>query len=210
MILTRGTRLCDQLRLAVRPPVLETEPAAVARDVSSRWCPAVALDRITLVRGVVPAGPVGTVACRPPRGPSFRGVPVDGDHVASTGSTPPGGLDGLAGEGQPISVQRRLDEPVVGTHVGAGFLGEGQILQLRDPPCPGFFPASESVIRASGQIRNLSALVIDTSWAPKTSCGGRWKRMVISVAVTGMALPARIRRGTPAHRQESSASRTAT
>ena len=45
---------------------------------------------------------------------------------------------------------------------------------------------------------------------PNTSCGGRLKRMLISVAVTGMHLPARIRIGTPSQRQVSAASRTAT
>ena len=45
---------------------------------------------------------------------------------------------------------------------------------------------------------------------PNTSCGGALNLMVISVAVTGMHLPARIRIGTPAQRQVSAASRTAT
>ena len=45
---------------------------------------------------------------------------------------------------------------------------------------------------------------------PNTSCGGALKVTVMSVAVTGMHLPARIKIGTPAQRQVSAVSRTAT
>jgi hypothetical protein len=45
---------------------------------------------------------------------------------------------------------------------------------------------------------------------PNMSCGGALKVMAISVAVTGMHLPARIKMGTPAQRHVSAASRTAT
>ena len=45
---------------------------------------------------------------------------------------------------------------------------------------------------------------------PNTSCGGGLNVMLISVAVTGMVLPARIRIGTPAQRQLSTVSLTAT
>ena len=45
---------------------------------------------------------------------------------------------------------------------------------------------------------------------PNTSCGGALNVIVTSVAVTGMHLPARIKIGTPAHRQVSQLSRIAT
>ncbi len=45
--------------------------------------------------------------------------------------------------------------------------------------------------------------------ASKTCCGGAVSWTVTSVAETGISLPARIRNGTPAQRQESTRSRTA-
>jgi hypothetical protein len=61
-----------------------------------------------------------------------------------------------------------------------------------------------------GQIRNRSALARCFVSTPNTSNGTGLNRMLISVAVTGMVLPARMRIGTPAHRHESSESRIAT
>ncbi len=64
-----------------------------------------------------------------------------------------------------------------------------------------------------GQIRNRRALVRFLPVTPNmanTLYGTGRNLILISVAVTGMVLPARMSRGTPAHRHESSASRTAT
>ncbi len=123
----------------------------------------------------------------------------------------PGRLDGvLPGEQPAVPVQCRADEPVVGADVGPGLLREPELLGLRFPPGPGFLPCRVRLTAVSGQIRNLSM-----SWGvmgsmPNTSCGGALKVTAISVAVTGMVLPARIRMGTPAQRQVSAMSRTAT
>ena len=62
----------------------------------------------------------------------------------------------------------------------------------------------------SGQIRNVSMSPGRAGSIPNTSCGGSLNVMVISVAVTGMVLPARITIGTPAQRQVSAVSLTAT
>ena len=77
-------------------------------------------------------------------------------------------------------------------------------------PAPGFLPASVRPTAVSGQIRNRSESRTANGSMPNTSCGGRLKRMSISVAVTGMVLAARIRIGTPSQRQVSAVSRTAT
>ena len=62
----------------------------------------------------------------------------------------------------------------------------------------------------SGQIRNRSMSSGSMGSMPNRSCGGGLNVIAISVAVTGMHLPARIRIGTPAQRQLSALSRTAT
>jgi hypothetical protein len=77
-------------------------------------------------------------------------------------------------------------------------------------PAPGFFPCTVRLTAASGQIRNLSMSSGRTGSIPNTSCGGGLNVMAMSVAVTGMHLPARIRIGTPAQRQVSQPSRIAT
>ena len=77
-------------------------------------------------------------------------------------------------------------------------------------PAPGFLPARVRPTAVSGQIRKRSESRTANGSMPNTSCGGRLKRMLTSVAVTGMHLPARIRIGTPSQRQVSAASRTAT
>ena len=75
---------------------------------------------------------------------------------------------------------------------------------------PGILPARLSPSWVSGQIRNRSWLLMRIGPVPNTSKGTCLKRIVISVAVTGMVLPARMRIGTPAQRQVSRARRTAT
>jgi hypothetical protein len=77
-------------------------------------------------------------------------------------------------------------------------------------PAPGFLPCRVMLTAVSGQIRNRSRSSGAIGSIPNTSCGGDLKVMVTSVAVTGMHLPARIRIGTPAQRQVSADSRTAT
>ena len=77
-------------------------------------------------------------------------------------------------------------------------------------PAPGFFPCSTRLTRVSGQTRNRSVSAGRSGSMPNTSCGGSLKAMLTSVAVTGMHFPARISTGTPAHRHESTVSRTAT
>ena len=62
----------------------------------------------------------------------------------------------------------------------------------------------------SGQIRKVRLSAGRSGSIPNTSCGGSLNVMVTSVAVTGMHLPARITIGTPAQRQVSANSRTAT
>ena len=59
-------------------------------------------------------------------------------------------------------------------------------------------------------MRNRRLLLIRVLPAPKTSNGTGRNRTLTSVAVTGIVLPARMTIGTPAHRQVSNASRTAT
>ena len=71
-------------------------------------------------------------------------------------------------------------------------------------PAPGFLPTRDSVTRFSGLIRKRRVLAV--SLRPNSSCGGRRKVTVTSVAVTGRHLPARIKMGTSAQRQESAAS----
>ena len=77
-------------------------------------------------------------------------------------------------------------------------------------PAPGFLPTSDRLTWSSGLTRNRRRLAGAWSPSPKASCGGRRKVIVTSVAVTGRHLPARIRMGTSAHRQESAASLIAT
>jgi hypothetical protein len=61
---------------------------------------------------------------------------VDGNGVAEHWVDDlPGRLDGvLVGEQPPVPVQSGADEPVIGTDVGSGLLGEGELFWLRLPP----------------------------------------------------------------------------
>ena len=123
----------------------------------------------------------------------------------------PGGFHGvLPGEQPAVPVQGRADEPVIGADVGPGLLRERELLRQRLPPGTGLLPCRVRPTCVSGQIRNLSVSSGTIGSIPNTSCGGALKVMLISVAVTGMHLPARIRIGTPAQRQVSAVSRTAT
>ena len=71
-------------------------------------------------------------------------------------------------------------------------------------------PARLRLTAVSGQTRNRSSLRCGSGASPNRSRGGCRNRTVTSVAVTVMHLPARIRMGTSAHRQESDMSRRAT
>jgi hypothetical protein len=68
---------------------------------------------------------------------------------------------------------------------------------------PGRLPATVRVVRVPGQTRKSSALTLPNGSSPKRLYGGRRILMWISVAVTGMHLPARMMIGTSAQRQES-------
>src|SRR5215469_17685425 len=87
-------------------------------------------------RRVVPGVAVGQEPVGFLGAPGAPGVRVDRHYVAQHRvHDPPGGLDGvLAGEQLPLAVESGADQPVVGAHVAAGPLGEGQVVHLRLPP----------------------------------------------------------------------------
>src|SRR5262252_5866860 len=87
---------------------------------------------------VVPGVPVGEQPVGLLRAPGTLGVGVDGHGVAEHRVDDlPGVLDGvLPGEQPALVVQRGADQPVVGTLVAAGLLGERQFLRLGLPAGP--------------------------------------------------------------------------
>src|SRR5215467_9917787 len=84
---------------------------------------------------VVPGVPVGEQAVRLLGPPGTLGVGVDGHDVAEHRVDDlPRVLDGvLPGEQPALVVEGSADQPVVGTLVGPGLLGERQILRLGLP-----------------------------------------------------------------------------
>ena len=140
-----------------------------------------------------------------PRSPARRAC--TGTTSPSTGSTTsPGRLDGvLAREQPPLAGQRRADQPVVGPHVRppAARRRSAPRAAAASPGPASCRPGCSADLGVGVDPEPQGVAHAAASARPNTSCGGRRNRNDTSVAVTGRHLPARIRIGTSAQRQES-------